>query len=172
MKKQLAVFNILLLVAGLMIILNCKKKDDPEKPAAPVFSLSSLVVQITGDTIDLNDSIAPVNVPLNPPIIAVFTIDVAPSSVDTNTITLVSMTDNSRVRLSITPASNKIVIMPTSELLNATHYQLRFIGLKSTDNQSLASLVRDFTTIEGPPVFSLSTLLAGTIDLNGANRSR
>ena len=130
--------------------------------------MSSLVVQTAGGTIDLNDSTAPINVPINPTIVAAFSIDIAIASVDTTTVTLVNMVDHIPAKLTLTPAGNKIIVVPDSKLSNGTMYQLTFNRVKSIDNQSLVNVSRNFTTVEGPTIFNLSSLFAGTIDLNGA----
>ncbi len=145
MRKPFVILNSVLIIAGLMIGgVSCKKKEDPI-----TFSMTSLVTLLAGGTIDMNGQTAPTNIPTNPTIVATFSVDVSASSVTANTVTLMNTLDNSVVALTLTPSGAKITIVPTSPLGTGTPYQLKFNGIKSTDDQSITNLTRNFTTV-GP----------------------
>jgi hypothetical protein len=121
---------------------SCKKDEE-----VTAFSLSSLVVQLDGGTINLNGSTPANNVPVNPIIVASFTVDLVASSVTATTVTLTNTLDNSTVALNLTVTGSKINIVPSVSLGNGTPYQLKINGIKSTNDQSIVNLTRTFTTL-------------------------
>ncbi len=142
MRKPFVILNAMLIITGLMIGgVSCKKKDDPI-----TFGMSSLVTLLAGGSIDMNGQTAPVNIPTNPTIVATFTVDVSASSVTASTVTLVNTLDNSIIALTLTPSGSKITLVPVTPLGTGTPYQLKFNGIRSTDDQSITNLVRSFTT--------------------------
>ena len=142
MKKTIIYFNAVLIIAGLMIGgMSCKKSE-----TKTTFAMSTLVTQLAGGTIDMNGSASPTNIPIIPTIVATFTVDVNAASVTASTVTMVNTIDNSTVALTLTTAGTRITIVPSAALGNGTPYQLKFNGIKSTDDQSITNLARTFTT--------------------------
>ena len=145
MKKTIVLINAFLIVAGLMIGgISCKKKED-----TVTFGVTAMVAQLSGGTIDMNGSTSPTNIPINPIIFVTFSLDVAPSSLTANTVTLVSTLDNTPVALTLTPSGNGLLIVPAVALGTGTPFQLKINGVQSSDGQSIVNLTRNFTT-EGP----------------------
>jgi hypothetical protein len=145
MRKPIVILNALLITAGLMIGgMSCKKDEDPV-----TFSLKTLVTQLSGGSIDMNGQTSPTNIPTNPTIVATFSVNVSASSVNATTVTIVNTLDNSQVDLTLTVAGAQITIVPVAALGTGTPYQLKFNGIKSSDNQTISNLTRTFTT-QGP----------------------
>ncbi len=145
MKKPFVFLNAMLIVIGLMVGgVSCKKDDNKT-----TFSMSSLKAIVEGGYLDMNTQTVPTNIPTNPTIEAGFTVDVSASSVTASTITLINTLDQSNIPLTLTTSGSKITIVPTASLGTGTPFLLKFNGIKSTDNQSITNLTRNFTTI-GP----------------------
>ena len=142
MKKPFVIFNVMLIVAGLMIGgISCKKKEDPI-----TFSMSSLKALLAGGSIDMNGQTSPTNIPTNPTIVAGFTVAVSGSSVTASTVTLTNTLNNAIIDLTLTPSGSQITIVPVTPLGTGTPYTLKVNGIKSTDGQSITNLTRNFTT--------------------------
>ena len=147
MKKMWLLFNVFLVVTGLMIgSVSCKKSSDS---STVTFNLSGLVTLLAGGTIDMNGAAAPTNIPTNPTIVATFTVGVNASSVTSNTVIMLNTLDNSVIPLTLTPSSNTITIVPTAALGTGTPFTLKFNGVQSTDGQSISGMTRNFSTV-GP----------------------
>jgi len=142
MKKQTVALNVILL-AVIMLIggMGCKKSSD----STTSFGLSSLM----SGTIDMNGATSPTNIPVNPTIVATFTLGVAPASV-INAIKLVRNYDTANIDLTVTVSGSSITIVPLTGLGNGSMYTLSFSSaITSTDGQGLAAFKRTFTTIGG-----------------------
>jgi len=138
MRKQFVKLSSLLLVSVLLFGMIACKKDD-EKVA---FVLSSL----KADAIDLNLATPATNVPIDPTIVAGFSVDVNAATVTSATVTLVSQYDSKVVELTLTTVGASITIVPKTTLGSGSVYTLSFIGVASTDGQSIGTVVRTFTT--------------------------
>jgi hypothetical protein len=138
MKKFFWILNSTIIAAALLVgVVSCKKSSE-----SVTFSLSAL----KAGTIDLNGSTSATGVPVSPTIVATFSVDVNASTANATNITLKNNVDNSTVDLTITVTGSSITITPTSGLGTGTEYLLTFSGLKSTDDQTLATTSRSFTT--------------------------
>ena len=143
MKKRIILFSSLFITLALLIgVTSCKKKSD-----TVTFSLSSLVAQLEGGSIDLNGATSANNVPVNPTIVARFSLDVNAASVTSSTITLLRDWDQKNIPLTITPSGTSVTIIPNEELGNGALFKLTFAGVTSTDGQSISSFFRTFSTI-------------------------
>ncbi|MCK9203104.1 MAG: Ig-like domain-containing protein [Bacteroidales bacterium] len=143
MKKQIVLVSTLCIALAFLVGLSsCKKKSDSDP-----FSLSSLVAQLEGGSINLNGATSANNVPSDPVIVATFTMDVNAASLTTNSITLVRDYDQKSIPLTVTLAGNKITIIPDEELGNGALFKLTFPSISSTDGQSISGFFRTFTTI-------------------------
>jgi hypothetical protein len=145
MRKTWLFLNVLLIATGLMIGgVSCKKTTE-----TVTFSLSSIYAIIPGGSIDMNGATAPTNIPTSPNIVANFTVAVSAASVNSTTVTLTNTLDNSIVALNYAVSGAQITITTAALLGTGTPYQLKFNGVKSTDDQTIAGQTRNFTT-EGP----------------------
>jgi len=140
MRKQIVTLNVVLLALVMLIGgISCKKSSD----STTAFGLSSLMC----GTIDMNGATSPSNIPVNPTIVATFTVGVSAASV-TNAITLTRSYDGAVISVTATVSGNTITIVPTTGLANGSLYTLGFTSkITSTDGQGLAAFVRTFTTI-------------------------
>jgi len=139
MKKQIVVFSSLIIAAALLIgVVSCKK--DEEKVT---FALSSLVAS----SINLNGATPPENVPADPTIVATFNMDVKASTANATNITLTRDYDGADVALTITSSGTSITIVPLESLGNGAKFILDLSGIQSTDDQSLSTITRSFTTL-------------------------
>ncbi|SDK96922.1 Concanavalin A-like lectin/glucanases superfamily protein [Catalinimonas alkaloidigena] len=121
-----------------VVLVSCKKDDEPT-----AFTLSSLMA---GDA-DLNAATSPSDVAPDADIVATFSTNVDPATVDSTNITLTRNYDNASVPLTITPSGSTITISPTEELGTGTQYALKLgAGLMSTDGLALTEVTRSFTT--------------------------
>jgi hypothetical protein len=138
MKKQIVVFNSLLIVLALIIgVVSCKKDDEKV-----TFELSSL----KAGSIDMNGLTPPNNIPDEPTIVATFNMAVKASTANTTNITLKRNYDNAAIDLTITVSGASITIVPTESIGNGASFELKMTGIQSTDDQSLSALTRSFTT--------------------------
>ncbi|MCX6233614.1 MAG: Ig-like domain-containing protein [Bacteroidetes bacterium] len=138
MKKKIVLFSSLIIALVLLIGVNSCKKDE-----TVTFALSSLKSGI----IDMNSATPPSNVPTNPTIEAVFSLDVDATTANATKITLEQDYDATAINLTITVSGAKITIVPDQSLGNGALYKLSFkAGIKATDGQSLPAFDRTFTT--------------------------
>jgi len=138
MKKQIVKFSSLILVSVLLLgMMSCKKKD-----TAVTFSMTSL----KAGSVDLNLGTPATTVPSNPTIMAGFSVAVNGATVTAATVTLVGQYGNKAIDLTLTTSGSTITIVPKTILGTGSVYTLSFIGIGSTDGQSLGNVVRTFTT--------------------------
>ncbi len=143
MKKQIVLFGSLFIAMAFLVgVAGCKKKNDTD-----TFTLSSLVAQLIGGSIDLNGATSANNVPSNPTIVATFSLAVNAASVSSSNITLLRDWDKKNIPLTVTPVGATITIIPNEELGNGALFTLTFPSVTSTDGQSVPGFVRTFTTI-------------------------
>lgn len=139
MKNKIVFIASILIMAGLIVAAaGCKKEDDKA-----TFTLSSLMA----GSIDMNGATPPSDIPAEPTITAGFSVDVNSSSVNSNTVTMVRDYDQVSIDLTFTVSGKTVTIVPNENLGNGSLYKINFTsGVKSTDDQSLGSLDRTFTT--------------------------
>ena len=137
MKKSFVILTSILLALVIGFGITSCKKDEKT-----TFSLSS----IKAGTIDLNTATPPTNLPIDPVIEAVFTVDVMASTANATNIKLKNNLTSADVTLVITVSGTKITIEPADPLNNGTAYSLSMTGLMSTDDQSLSAITRTFST--------------------------
>jgi hypothetical protein len=106
------------------------------------FALSSL----KAGSIDMNAATPPTNVPAEPTIVATFNVDVKASTANTTNITMTRDYDAAAVALTITVSGMSITIVPDASLGNGAKFELKMVGIQSTDDQSLSAITRSFTT--------------------------
>lgn len=137
-RKHLILTTFITILALSMIMVSCKKDDDPTP-----LTLSTLMA----DTIDMNAATAPTNVPVNPTITATFSTGVDTSTVTSANITLTQDYDDADIALNIVADGVTITITPVENLGTGTLYELNFgEGLLSSDGLALTALSRSFTT--------------------------
>lgn len=124
-------------------------KDDEEE-----FKLSTLLV----DSQDMNGANAPVDVALDPTIVATFSSDVDALTVTDATVKLTNNSDGSEVAITAATAGKTITITIDDNLGTGTQYNLQFLaGIMGTNGVELDPLSRSFVT-EG--VFAPSGAIA------------
>jgi hypothetical protein len=137
MKKQIAKISSLLLVTVLLIgMIGCKKDDEV------TFELTSLV----SGNINMNLAQSATNIPINPTIVAGFALDVNAASVTATSVTMVAEYGAKAIELTLTVSGNAITIVPKTTLGNGSKYTLTFNGVAATDGQTVAGVIRTFTT--------------------------
>lgn len=139
MKKQILLFNAIIIAFALMLgTTSCKKDENP------TFVLSSL----NAGSINLNGATPPTDVPQNPTITAVFSVDVNASTANNTTITLIRDYDAANIPLTVTTSGSTVTIVPNEDLGNGSLYSLTFTsGIMATDGQGLSPQQRAFTTV-------------------------
>ena len=138
MKKQFVVFSSLMIAAALIIgVVSCNKDDEKV-----TFALSSL----KAGSIDMNAATPPTNVPAEPTIVATFNVDVKASTANTTNITMTRDYDAAAIALTITVSGMSITIVPDASLGNGAKFELKMVGIQSTDDQSVSTITRSFTT--------------------------
>ncbi|MEI6434719.1 MAG: Ig-like domain-containing protein [Bacteroidota bacterium] len=143
MKKQVVLFSSLFIAVALLIgVASCKKKTD-----TVTFTLSSLVAQLDGGSIDLNGASSANNVPSNPTIVATFSLDVNAAGITSDNIILLRDWDKKNIPLTVTTSGNKITIVPNEELGNGALFKLTFPAVSAASGESVASFFRTFSTI-------------------------
>jgi hypothetical protein len=129
---------LLMAMALLIGVSGCKK--DSETTAFTVTS-------VMAGTIDLNGATSPNDVPVDPTIVATFSVGVNAASA-ANAITLVRNYDTANIELTVTVSGSSITIVPNTGLGTGALYTLSFSGaITSTDGQNLSAFQRTFTTI-------------------------
>lgn len=122
-----------------VVALNSCKDDDPVE-----LVLTSLVA---GD-VDLNSATSPTTVPVEPTIVATFSTDIDPASVNASTVKMTQDYDNTDIPLTTTVSGKTITIVPSSTLGNGALYKLMLSpDIKSTEGKFLTATDRNFTTI-------------------------
>ena len=135
-RKHLFTSLLLFAVAFSLMLTSCKKDPDP-------LELESLMA----GTIDLNGATSPTNVPVNPTIVAKFTVDIDPATATASNITMVQDYDDAPITLTVSASGNTITITPQGALGTGALYQLSIgAGLKSVDAIAITPLQRTFTT--------------------------
>jgi hypothetical protein len=143
MKKQVLLFGSLFITAALLFgVTSCKKSEE-----TVTFSLSALVAQLAGGTIDLNAASSANNVPSNPTIVATFSLNVNAASVTSSNVILLRDWDKKNIPLTVTTSGNKVTIVPNEELGNGAMFKLTFPVVTATTGETLASFFRTFSTI-------------------------
>ena len=139
MKKQHLLLSVSLAMAVLLVLpTGCKKDSSPSAP-----KISTLVA---GD-IDLNGATSPNNVPTTPTIIATFTENIDPASVNNNSVTMIQAYDNTNIPLDVQVNGKELTITPQSELGMGALYKLDFTAdIQSTGGLALTAFERTFTT--------------------------
>ena len=136
MKKQFVVFSSLMIAAALIIgVVSCNKDDEKV-----TFALSSL----KAGSIDMNAATPPTNVPAEPTIVATFNVDVKASTANTTNITMTRDYDAAAVALTITVSGMSITIVPDASLGNGAKFELKMVGIQSTDDQSVVDYYKIF----------------------------
>ncbi|MEE4178735.1 MAG: LamG-like jellyroll fold domain-containing protein [Bacteroides sp.] len=139
MKRKIIFIVSTLLMAALIIgVTNCKKDEDEQV----TFTLSSL----KAGSIDMNGATPPDNIPPDPTITAVFSVDVKASTANENNIKLDRDYDGASIDLTITVSGRTVTIVPDVDLGNGALYKLTMSGIQSTDDQAIGTLERTFTT--------------------------
>lgn len=143
MKKQIILMSALLIAITFVFgVTGCKKKTD-----TATFTMSTLVAELLGGSIDMNGATSPNNVPADPIIVATFNMGVNVASV-TNAITLVRDYDTKNIDLTVTVSGSTITIVPNEGLGNGALYSLTFSSaITSSEGGALSGLKRTFTTI-------------------------
>ena len=137
MKKYLVVFNSLLLAWALLAgSESCKKTTSS-------FTMTSL----KAGTIEMNGATSPTNIPVNPTIVAGFSLDINAASVTASTITLTRDYDGALIPLILSASGSSITIVPVAALTPGSLHKLSFkSGIAATDGQALPGYDRTFTT--------------------------
>ncbi|MCX6265790.1 MAG: hypothetical protein NTW16_00320 [Bacteroidetes bacterium] len=92
---------------------------------------------------------AAANVPVNPTIVARFTLDVNTPGVTSGNITLLREWDHKFIPLTVTTVGATITIVPNEDLGNGALFKLTFPNLTATDGQALPGFFRTFKTLGG-----------------------
>jgi hypothetical protein len=138
-SKQLIITLFLTLMASALVFQGCKKDDDPKDLA-----LSSLMA---GD-IDLNSATSPTNVPVDPTIVATFSVEIDPATATAANVKLTQDYNNTDVTIDISVSGSTITVKPTSNLGTGALYKLSFSGaIMSKDAKPLTAFERNFTTM-------------------------
>jgi hypothetical protein len=137
MKNQIIKFSSLLFAAVLLFGMNACKKD-----TTVTFEMTSL----TAGSVNMNLAAPATTVPISPTIVAGFSVNVNPTTVIATSVTMISLYDNKPVELTLTTSGSTITIVPKTVLGTGSQYTLTFAGVGSTDAQTLATVVRSFTT--------------------------
>jgi len=137
MKRKIVFSSMLLVAVAFMLILtNCKKEPEPLN-----------LVSLMAGTIDLNGAASPSNVPVNPTIVATFNVNVDPATATAATVSMVQDYDDAVIDLTITVSGKTITIVPQTDLGTGALYVLSLSdGLMSTEGEAITALQRSFTT--------------------------
>lgn len=140
MKNKHLFFSFLFALTVFTFVMQGCKKDDPPGD----LTLSTLVA----GTIDLNGATSPTTVPVDPTIVATFSVDIKAATATAANIKLLQDYNSTDIELDITVSGKTITIKPKSDLGTGTLYKLSFSsGLMSNDDKTLTALERNFTTI-------------------------
>lgn len=140
MKSKYLFFTLFIAFAASALMLQSCKKDEAPKD----LTLSTLVA----GTIDLNGATSPTTVPVEPTIVATFSVDVDPATATAANIKLLQDYNSTDIELDITVSANTITVKPKNKLGTGTLFKLSFSGaILSKDAKPLTAFERNFTTI-------------------------
>jgi hypothetical protein len=167
MKHTGKIFGLIGLI-GLLTFSGCKD-DDPS--ALTILSITSTGTNLTtggSETVDLNGTTSPTNVPTNGIVTATFSKAVNGATVTTTSITISDGTTN--VPLTVATTGAVVTITPTAELVRGTLYTISITSaVTATDGGKFATASRTFTTAgRKPPVIPQSSKLVLYLPFDGA----
>ena len=119
------------------VIAACQKED----------SIPFYLKSLKAGPIDLNEASPAQSVPVNPTIVAGFTVEVDPATVNSATIKLTGQGDDSDTELTLASSDTTVTIIPKALLMNGKSYTLTISGIGSTDGQLLYNITRSFKTV-------------------------
>ena len=168
-KKAKLIFTVVL-AAGLASIYleGCKKDDDPS--ALTIVSITSTGTNLTtgaSQTVDLNGSTSPTNVPTNGVLTVTFSKPVNGATVTTTSVTLSDGTTN--VPLAVATVGSVVTVTPTAELVRGTLHTISVASsVIATDGGKFITASRTFTTAgKKPPVVPQSSKLVVYVPFEG-----
>jgi hypothetical protein len=166
MKHTGKIFGLIGLI-GLLTFSGCKD-DDPS--ALTILSITSTGTNLTtggSETVDLNGTTSPTNVPTNGIVTATFSKAVNGATVTTTSITLSDGTTN--VPLTVATTGAVVTITPTAELVRGTLYTISITStVTATDGGKFTEASRTFTTAgRKPPVIPQSSKLVVYVPFEG-----
>jgi hypothetical protein len=143
MKKQIIFLSSVIVAVSLLLgVESCKKSEE-----TTTFTLSSVVAQLIGGTIDLNGATSANNVPVDPTIVVTYSMAINAAAVTSANVTLLRDWDQKYIPLTVTAAGSQITIVPNEELGNGAMFKLTLPAVSSTDGQSYPGFFRTFSTI-------------------------
>lgn len=139
MKRSHVLVSLFVLLSFTAFILHSCKKDEP---------VELVLKTLVAGNIDLNTATTPVNVPVNPTIVATFSTDIDAATANNNTITLTQDYDNANIPLTISVSGKTITLTPTNPPLSSgALYKLKFSSeIKSKEGKFLTEVNRSFNT--------------------------
>lgn len=166
MKHTGKIFGLIALI-GLMTFSGCK---DDEPSALAIVSITSTGTNLTtgsSETVDLNGTTSPTNVPTNGVVTVTFSKPVNAATVTSTSVTLSDGTTN--VPLTITPTAAAVTIAPTAELVRGTLYTISVTSaVIAADGGKFVAASRTFTTAgKKPPVVPQSSKLVVYVPFEG-----
>jgi len=166
MKHTGKIFGLITLI-GLMTFSGCK---DDEPSALAIVSITSTGTNLTtgaSQTVDLNGTTSPINVPTNGVVTVTFSKPVNAATVTSTSVTLSDGTTN--VPLTITPTAAAVTITPTAELVRGTLYTISVTSaVIAADGGKFTAASRTFTTAgKKPPVVPQSSKLVVYVPFEG-----
>ncbi len=168
-KKAKLIFTMVL-AAGLASIYleGCKKDEDPS--ALNIVSITSTGTDLTtgsAQTVDLNGTTSPTNVPTNGALTVTFSKPVNGATVTSTSVTLSDGTTN--VPLTIVTTGAAVKITPTTELVRGTLHTISVTSaVLATDGGKFTTASRTFTTAgKKPPVVPQSSKLVVYVPFEG-----
>jgi Bacterial Ig-like domain len=166
MKHTSKIFGLIGLI-GLITFSGCKD-DDPS--ALTILSITSIGTNLTtggSETVDLNGTTSPTNVPTNGIVTATFSKAVNGATVTATSITLSDGTTN--VPLTVATTGAVVTITPTAELVRGTLYTISITSaVTATDGGKFTEASRTFTTAgRKPPVIPQSSKLVIYVPFDG-----
>lgn len=158
MKHAGKIFGLIGLI-GLMTFSGCK---DDAPSALAIVSITSTGTNLTtgaSQTVDLNGTTSPTDVPTNGVVTVTFSKPVNGATVTSTSITLSDGTTN--IPLTITTTGAAVAIAPTAELVRGTLYTISVTSaVIATDGGKFTTASRTFTTAgRKPPVVPQSSKL-------------
>ena len=158
MKHASKIFGLIGLI-GLMTFSGCK---DDAPSALAIVSITSTGTNLTtgaSQTVDLNGTTSPTDVPTNGVVTVTFSKPVNGATVTSTSITLSDGTTN--IPLTITTTGAAVAIAPTAELVRGTLYTISVTSaVIATDGGKFTTASRTFTTAgRKPPVVPQSSKL-------------
>jgi hypothetical protein len=143
MKNLKLIFGLMLAIGSLAtmsaLLVGCDDDDEPE---------ALTLVSLNAGSIDLNAATSATGVPVNSTIVAEFSTDVDPATV--NAITLTRDFDDTVYPATITVNGSTVTIDPNDDFSTGTLFIVNFgTGLKSTEGKFLTEAVERNFTSEG-----------------------